>query len=124
MIKFCHLPGNELFLSGKKKYFLFILLLQFSLNLFSQPVISSFSPASGPIGAIVTINGSGFNSSAANNIVFFGAVKANVTSATATSLAVTVPAGATYQPITVTVNGLTAASSQSFILTFTEGGTI
>ncbi len=124
MRKFYLSLENELFLSSKKKYFLFILLLQFSLKLFSQPVISSFSPTSGPVGTTITIIGNNFNNIPANNIVFFGAVKATVTAATATSLTVTAPAGATYNPITVTVNGLTAYSTQSFILTFTGGGAI
>ena len=80
--------------------------------------ISSFTPTSGPIGTRVTITGTNFSTTPANNIVYFGAVRATVTSATSTSLAVTVPAGATYQPITVTVGGLTAYSSQPFIVTF------
>src|SRR6188768_2273172 len=79
---------------------LFILIA--SLNAFAQPTISSFTPASGPVGATITITGSNFSTAAANNIVFFGAVRANVTAATTTSLTVTVPAGATYQPISVT----------------------
>ena len=58
----------------------------------------------------------------ANNIVYFGAVKATVTSGTTISLTVTVPAGATYQPISVLDNatGLTGYSSKPFITTFTN----
>lgn len=115
------LPHRIFFL----KDFLFCLLLSFvSLNSFAQPSITSFSPASGPIGTNVTITGSNFSTTPANNIVFFGAVRANVTAAAATLLTVTVPAGATYQPITVTVNGLTAFSSRIFNTTFTGGGQI
>lgn len=88
------------------------------------PTISSFSPAYGPIGTTVTITGTNFSTTATSNIVYFGAVKATVTSATSTSLTVTVPTGATYQPITVTVNGLTAYSSKPFIVTFAGGGSI
>src|SRR5689334_2413892 len=61
------------------------------------PIISSFTPASGPIGALVTINGANFSATAANNTVYFGAVKAVVQSASTTSLTVTVPAGAAYK---------------------------
>jgi hypothetical protein len=82
------------------------------------PAIFSFSPTSGPIGTAVTITGTNFNTTAANNTVYFGAVRATVTSATSTSLTVSVPAGATYQPITVTVGGLTCCSSKPFIVTF------
>jgi len=87
------------------------------------PTITSFSPSSGTIGSTVTITGTNFSTTAANNIVYFGAVKATVTSSTASSLTVTVPTGATYQPITVTNNNLTAYSSKPFIVTFTGGGT-
>jgi gliding motility-associated-like protein len=71
-------------------------------RLFAQvPTISNFSPTSGPIGTSVTITGTNFDATAANNIVFFGATRATVTAATITSLTVTVPAGAAYQPISV-----------------------
>jgi hypothetical protein len=82
------------------------------------PTITSFTPTSGSIGTVVTITGTNFSTTAANNIVWFGAVKATVTTATSTTLSVTVPTGATYQPITVTVNGLTAYSKTPFTVTF------
>lgn len=88
------------------------------------PSISSFSPTSGAVGSIVTINGIGFSEILENNIVFFGATQATVTSASATSLSVAVPVGATYQYFSVTnltVN-LTAYSAQPFIVTFEGGG--
>ena len=74
------------------------------------PTIISFTPASGTIGTSVTIIGTNFSATPTNNIVFFGATKATVTAATTTQLTVTVPAGATYQP--VTVGGLTAYPSK------------
>ena len=86
------------------------------------PTIQTFSPISGPVGTTVTITGTNFSITPANNIVYFGATKATVTAATATQLTVTVPTGATYQPITVTVNGLTAYSNAPFIVTFTAAG--
>lgn len=89
-----------------------------SLHLFSQPTISSFTPTSGPVGSTVTITGTNFSTTSSNNIVFFGAVRASVSAATTTSLTVSVPAGATYQPITVSVNNLTAYSPKPFIITF------
>jgi hypothetical protein len=88
---------------------------------YSQPVISSFSPASGPVGTVVTITGNNFNTTPANNIVFFGAVKAVVNTASANSLTVTAPAGTTYQPITVTTGGLTGYSNKPFVVTFESG---
>ena len=82
------------------------------------PSIVSFAPASGSVGTAVTITGTNFSNVPAGNIVFFGAVKAAVTSASTTSITVTVPGGATYQPISVTVNGLCGFSSTPFIVTF------
>src|SRR5690349_7542919 len=81
------------------------------ITCFGQPKINSFTPTSGSIGTAVTITGSGFNPVATSNIVFFGPVKAVVTNATATSLTVTVPAGTSYQPISVTTGNLTAFSA-------------
>jgi len=90
----------------------------------SAQTITSFSPSSGPIGTTVTIIGTNFSATSANNIIYFGATRATVTSATSTQLTVTVPAGATYQPISVLVNGLTAYSRAPFVVTFPGGGTI
>ena len=85
----------------------------------SQPQITSFSPLSGVGGTSVTITGSGFDGATmTNNIVYFGTAKATVTSASATSLTVTVPSGATLAPVTVTTGGLTAFSKKSFVVTF------
>ncbi len=84
------------------------------------PVITSFAPGAAPIGTSVTISGENFNNVAAENVVYFGAVQATVTGASATSLTVTVPAGATYKPITVLnlSNGLSGSSAQHYITTF------
>ncbi len=88
----------------------------------SAPIITSFSPSSGNIGTTLTILGNNFSTTPTNNIVYFGAVKATVTASTVSSLTVTVPTGATYQPISVTTNNLTAFSSNPFIVTFSGGG--
>lgn len=98
--------------------FAFITALLFPVLLIAQPVINSFSPAGGPIGTTVTIAGTGFSTLTADNIVFFGAVRAAVTNASSTSITVNVPAGATYLPISVTVNSLTAYSLKPFAVTF------
>ncbi len=87
------------------------------------PTIISFSPTSGPIGATVTITGTNFNTTAANNVVSFGAVKAAVANAGSASLTVTVPTGATFAPISVTnlTTALTAYSLAPFVVTFSSG---
>ncbi len=120
MADFCASKYKSYYKAG----FLSVFILFISLTTISQPVITSFSPTSGPVGTAVTISGSNFSSAPANNIVYFGAVRANVTAASAGSLTVTVPAGATYQPLSVTVNGLTALASRVFNITFAGGGQI
>lgn len=82
-----------------------------------QPVISGFSPSSGPVGTVVTIVGSNFDPNPANDIVYFGTVKGNVLAASTSSLTVPAPAGASYQPLTVTANSLTAYSRVPFRIT-------
>lgn len=106
----------------KTKILFAVFMLVSITHLFAQPTISSFSPASGPIGTTVTINGTNFSTTTSNNIVYFGATRASVNSATSTSLNVTVPVGATYQYITVQVSGLTAFSAKPFVVTFASGG--
>ena len=86
------------------------------------PAISNFMPASGTNGTVVTISGTNFNPVAASNTVYFGAVQANVLTASPTSLIVTVPTGATFGPVTETVGGLVAYSGQLFEPTFSGNG--
>ncbi len=83
-----------------------------------------FSPPEGPPGTLVTISGTNFDPVPLNNIVYFGAVRAEVTAASNTSLTVIVPTGATYSPITLTINGLTVYSKEPFLVTFPNDGVI
>jgi hypothetical protein len=88
------------------------------------PAISNFAPVSGTNGTVVIISGSNFSATASLNIVYFGAVQADVLSASPSSLTVTVPIGATYGPITIMVNGLTAYAARPFTPTFPGLGQI
>lgn len=108
-------------MNNTRSVFYLLLLLLFASAAGAQPVITSFSPQSGPVGTVDTIYGSNFSTTPSSNIVYYGATKATVTAATASQLIVTVPAGATYQPITVQVSGLTAYSAKPFIVTFGSG---
>lgn len=106
----------------KLKNYIFLCLLFFSAaNLQAQPSINSFAPTSGSIGRTVIISGTNFSATASNNIVYFGSVRASVVTASSSSLSVVVPVGATFQPISVTTNNLTAYSSKPFIVTFPGG---
>ena len=67
-----------------------VLLLLFTITasfsaLGQVPRIDSVSPNSAPIGTPITISGANFSPTPADNIVFFGAVKATVTSAQTTA---------------------------------------
>lgn len=87
------------------KFFAILIFMACHINSRSQaPVINGFTPATGQIGSTVTISGSNFNTTLANNLVYFGSIKASVSFASATSLTVIVPAGVPYDAITVVNN--------------------
>lgn len=100
------------------------LILSISKFGFSQPVIHSFLPSSGPVGTNVVITGNNFSTIASDNIVYFGMVRATVMAATTTQLTVQVPVGATYQRISITVNAMTAYSSKIFKVTFSGAAAV
>ena len=85
--------------------------------------ISQVNPLSASVGSAITITGSGFSSTPANNVVWFGIGKGTVLTANATSLSVQVPSSATYGFVRVTVlgTGNTATSSLPFDPQFTSG---
>src|ERR1041385_59468 len=82
----------------------------------AAPVVSSISQPAAARGTNISIAGSGFGANAAANEVWFGGVKANIVSANATSITVTVPMGADYGPVTVinTTTNLSAVSRKKF----------
>jgi len=84
------------------------------------PAITAISPASGPEagGTTVTITGSGFATTAADNTVTFGAVNATVVSGTSTSLTVTAPAGIGVVDVTVNTSNGTSATSTADQFTY------
>jgi outer membrane protein assembly factor BamB len=77
----------------------------------AAPVVSSFSPASGAIGARVTVTGSGFTGATK---VTFGGAAGHFTVKSGTKITATVPAAASTGPIAVTAPGGTASSATSF----------
>ncbi|HTI92783.1 MAG TPA: FG-GAP-like repeat-containing protein [Puia sp.] len=93
-------------------------------SFYSGPYISSFLPATGMVGSSVVLQGNNFSTNPNDNIVFFGSVRATVTSASATTLAVTVPGGASYGAISVSRGNTTAFSNGLFSVTFSGGGPV
>ena len=80
-------------------------------TVYSTPTITSFSPASGPVGASVTLTGTGLTGASK---VSFNGVAAKFTVNSDTKTTATVPAGATTGPITVNSSGGTVTSTQRF----------
>jgi len=95
-----------------------ITILFLSSFIIAQPIIDLIEPAFGGIGSIVTISGNNFSSTSIENTVFLGGLEANILNSTENEIIVSVPNGAYYTPISVYANGLFAASSQRFDVTF------
>lgn len=77
------------------------------------PCIAKFTPASGQVGAAVTITGLNLGGATA---VKFNGTSATIVSDAAKKVTTTVPSGATTGPISVTTGGGTATSTKSFIV--------
>ncbi|ATB33021.1 IPT/TIG domain-containing protein [Melittangium boletus] len=77
----------------------------------AAPTLTGFSPASGAVGTVVTLTGSGF---AGSTSVRFGSEYANVTVVSATQLTAIVPPRASSGPLHVSVAGQSLTSPESF----------
>jgi FG-GAP-like repeat/Secretion system C-terminal sorting domain len=106
----------------KHLYFFAFLLCSSLISTAQVPTITSIAPANGPIGTTTTLNGSNFSTTAANNIVYFGPVRATVSAATSSTLTLNVPIGTNYKPVTVLANNLIGSSKNPFVLTNATGG--
>lgn len=72
---------------------------------FTFQSITKIKPATGGAGTLVTISGTGFNTTAASNAVAFNGQPGTVVNASATALQVLVPAQVKAGPVSVTING-------------------
>ena len=82
------------------------------------PTLTAMAPASGPIGAAVTLTGTDFAGATA---VTFHSVVAAYTVVSATQITTTVPAGTITGQVRVTTPGGTATSAAAFIVTNQRG---
>lgn len=87
----------------------------------TQVSVLSFTPGHGSQGTAVTIYGTGFSATVAQDTVQFNGVAANVVSSSTNQLVATVPPGATTGPISVTAPAGSAASASSFSVTSSSG---
>jgi RHS repeat-associated protein len=82
-----------------------------------NPVVTSFSPVGGAIGAHVVVNGTGFGATQGSSTVSF-----NFTNATSilnwsdTSITALVPTGATTGSVRVSVGGITSGTGPAFLI--------
>lgn len=83
------------------------------------PTITNFSPASGQVGASVTITGTNFTGATA---VSLGSKAATFTVNSATQITTTVPAAATTAKFSVTTPGGSATSANNFTVTTSSSG--
>ena len=93
-------------------------------NVIPAPILTSFTPSSGPIGQIVTITGTNFTGATA--VQFNGTPAVTFSVVSDTSLSATVPDGATTGSISVTTPTATATSVTIFTVTTNpiDGATI
>ncbi len=85
-----------------------------------RPVIREVNKVSGSITEVVTLKGSNFGTDATKLSVFFGATKATIQFVSDQLMEVNIPAGTTYQFISVTnlITGLIGYSHDPFLLSF------
>ena len=95
----------------------------------NPPTVATFTPALVAAGETLTINGSGFAASAANNVVLVNGLETAVESASATQLTVRMPLGAETGRVTVrttqgegsSTNNVTLRTTISGLVTDTNG---
>jgi sugar lactone lactonase YvrE len=87
-----------------------------------QLSLASFAPASGPVGTMVTLTGTGFDATLASTAVTFDGAVASIVSATPTEIVVIVPNPASTGDVVLTVNG-TAMNGGIFTVTAATGVT-
>ncbi len=89
----------------------------------SVPTITSLSTYSAKVGSTVTITGTNFSATVANNVVYFSGVQANITSASTNQLVVQVPKTTSTSSVSV-VTGGKRSNSRKFLLKNNSTGSL
>ena len=90
----------------------------------STPSVTSYTPSTGAVGSTVTLSGSNLGNFTPAPLVKFGSTAATVSSATATSISVTVPAGLAAGSVAITLSnfdGTGTVSVGNFTVTASAG---
>src|SRR5580765_1698077 len=93
-----------------------------------QPVIADFTPKIGPVGTLITLSGTSLVSGSSTQITLAqqggGTINAPISTATASSIAFVIPAGAATGAITVTTGGQSATSTATLQVTAASSFTV
>ncbi|HEV2387694.1 MAG TPA: IPT/TIG domain-containing protein [Candidatus Acidoferrales bacterium] len=95
-----------------------------NLSFGSGPAISSLSPSAGPVGAVVTISGSGFGSTQGGSAVSFDGAAGAPTAWSSSQIVVPVPQAATTGPVLVVVGGAASNTMNFTVGTGAIGGAV
>ncbi|MEO1051548.1 MAG: FG-GAP-like repeat-containing protein [Bacteroidota bacterium] len=90
-------------------------------NVFAQkPIVRNVDPNAGAFGETAVITGQNFNTNVSNNAVYFGAAPARIISATDQIIEAQIPAGASYNRVSVAnlSNGRIGYSRDQFTLSY------
>ena len=82
------------------------------------PSITSVNPLKAKVGDTVSIKGLNFRDTVINRTIYFGAVKGKIVTTSDTLIKVIVPEGASYSPISIYIDGLSATSLLPFSTLF------
>ncbi|MEI9917671.1 MAG: choice-of-anchor tandem repeat GloVer-containing protein [Bacteroidota bacterium] len=89
----------------------------FKRSVIPSVAVTTFEPKYGTEGTYITISGNDFDTDPTKNTVKFNGITAKVVSSAYDSIVALVPVGATSGAITVTKNGITDTSTESFTVT-------
>ena len=98
---------------------LFDAAVKWATEVVTAPVVSTLTPATGPAGTIVTLDGLNFGATQSGSTLTFNGVTAAITSWNDRTIVTTVPLYSTTGPVVVTVSGV-ASNGLTFVVAETD----